>query len=76
MITPSPRNDQYGLLWWLRGGADASFPSATADSVFARGAGVSLLWIVPSLDLVTVIRWIDGSQIDGFIGKVLASLRR
>jgi len=75
MTAPSPCNAQYGLLWWLRGGADASFPSATADSVFARGAGVSLLWIVPSLDLVTVIRWIDGSQIDGFIGKVLASVR-
>ncbi|MEJ1979002.1 MAG: serine hydrolase [Acetobacteraceae bacterium] len=72
MFAPSPRNDQYGLLWWLA----PSFPSATPDSVFARGAGVSLLWIVPSLDLVTVIRWIDGKQVDGFLGKVLASLRR
>jgi CubicO group peptidase (beta-lactamase class C family) len=75
MLAPSPCNSQYGLLWWLRGGADAAFPSATPDSVFARGAGVSLLWIVPSLDLVAVIRWIDGAQVDGFIGKVLASLR-
>ncbi len=74
MLAPSPRNDQYGFLWWLRG-AQPAFPAATADSVFARGAGVSILWIAPSLDLVAVFRWIDGGQVNGFIGKVLASLR-
>jgi CubicO group peptidase (beta-lactamase class C family) len=74
MLTPSPRNDQYGLMWWLNGGAHRRYPSATADSVFALGAGVNLVWIAPALDLVVVARWIDRPHMDAFIGKVREAL--
>ncbi len=70
MLEPSPRNDQYGLLWWLNSGAQPLFPSAPRDSVFALGAGRSLIWIAPSLDLVAVLRWIDRDHTDGLLGAL------
>lgn len=74
MLTPSPRNPQYGLMWWLNQGPERRYPSAPADSVFAFGAGVNLVWIAPGLDLVVVARWIDRAHADGFFGKVQAAL--
>ncbi len=75
MTTPSPLNPQYGLFWWLNAGAAPRFPSAPADSAFALGAGTSLIWVAPSLDLVAVLRWIDGAEVDAMLGKVVAALR-
>ncbi|HEV2675946.1 MAG TPA: serine hydrolase [Aliidongia sp.] len=70
MLTPSPHNDQYGLMWWLNGGPDVRYPSATADSVFALGAGANVVWVSRELDLVLVARWIDRAGMDGLFGKV------
>ncbi len=75
MTAPSPLNPHYGLLWWLNGGPTRRFPGAPADSVFALGAGSNLIWIVPSLDLVAVLRWIDGAQVDGLLGRITAAVR-
>ncbi len=74
MLAPSPCNDQYGLLWWRNGGAKPAFPSAPRDSVFALGAGRSLIWIAPGLEVVTVLRWIDRDSADGMLGAILAAL--
>ena len=74
MLTPSPRNNQYGLMWWLNAGPEVRCPRATAESVFALGAGVNVVWIAPELDLVTVARWIDRAQMDAFFGKVRQAL--
>ena len=74
MLAPSPCNDQYGLLWWLNSGAVPLFPSAPKDSVFALGAGRSLVWIASSLELVMVVRWIDRDGADGLFGAVMAAL--
>ena len=74
MLTPSPRNNQYGLMWWLNAGPNVRCPSATAESVFALGAGVNVVWIAPELDLVVVARWIDRTRMDAFFGKVRAAL--
>lgn len=76
MATPSPRNPQYGLLWWLNGGATPRFPGAPADSVVAFGAGTSLIWIAPSLDLVAVLRWIDAAHVASLLEKITAAARR
>ena len=74
MMEPSRCNDQYGLLWWLNSGAQPLFPSAPRDSVFALGAGRSLVWIVPGLDLVAVLRWIDRDSTDGMFGAIMQAL--
>lgn len=76
LLAPSPRNDQYGMLWWLNGGKQPLFPSAPADSVFALGAGRSLIWIAPAQDMVVVLRWIDRDATDGMLGAILAAMAR
>lgn len=72
MLTPSPTNEGYGYLWWLNRGA-ARYPSASASSVFALGAGTNMIWIDPEHDLVTALRWIDKAKIDGFFARLLAA---
>lgn len=73
MHTPIDIYPAYGFLWWLNTDR-AHYPSATETSFFALGAGSSLVWIDPAHDLVSVIRWIDQAQIDGFLGRVTAAL--
>ena len=55
----------YGTLIWLNR-LRGVFPGASANSFFCIGAGASLVWIDPDRDMVAVLRWIDGAQIDGF----------
>lgn len=72
ILTPSPTNEGYGYLWWLNRGA-SRYPSASASSVFALGAGTNMIWIDPEHDLVTVLRWIDKTRIDGFFSRLMAA---
>jgi CubicO group peptidase (beta-lactamase class C family) len=73
MLSPSPNNESYGYLWWLNRGA-ARHPSAPASSVFALGAGSNIIWIDPEHDLVSVLRWIDKTAVDGFLRRLLAAV--
>jgi CubicO group peptidase (beta-lactamase class C family) len=74
MTAPSACNPQYGLLWWLNANGAMRYPSATASSFFAMGAGVNLIWIGPELDMVVVARWIERDQADRFMGLVRDAL--
>jgi len=42
--------------------------------VFALGAGSNIIWIDPEHDLVTVLRWINKTAVDGFLGRLLAAV--
>jgi CubicO group peptidase (beta-lactamase class C family) len=72
MLSPSPTNEAYGLLWWLNRGA-MRYKSASTSSVFALGAGTNLIWIDPDHDLVIVLRWIDKAAVSGFIDRLMAA---
>lgn len=72
-LTPCPINEGYGCLWWLNRGA-ARYPSAPSSSYFALGWGSNVVWVDPDHDIVAVVRWIDGTAVDGFIARVLAAL--
>ena len=74
LLEPSACNDQYGMLWWLNSGTKPLFASAPADSVFALGAGRSLIWIAPSLGIVAVLRWIERDATDGLLGAIAAAI--
>jgi len=70
---PCPLQPIYGLLWWLNTD-HAYFPSASANSHFAIGAGSHVVWIEPDLDLVMVARWVDRERMDAVIAAVMAAL--
>jgi len=72
--TPCPVKSTYGCMWWLNTEC-ALFPSAPASSFFALGARDNVVWIDPDHDLVAVVRWIDPSATDGFIARVVSSIR-
>ena len=71
--TPSPVFANYGFLWWLNTDGK-QYANAPHGSYFALGAGYSVIWLDPELDLVAVTRWIDQPRINDWIGKVMAAL--
>lgn len=73
--TPTRIKPTYGYMWWLNTDR-ALYPSAPESSFFARGAGANIIWVDPEHDLVAVVRWIDPDAVDGFIERVLASIRK
>jgi CubicO group peptidase (beta-lactamase class C family) len=73
MQTPCAIAPWYGTLVWLNR-LRGVFPSASASSYFCIGAGASVVWIDPDRDLVAVVRWIEGSQIDGFCKRVTEAI--
>lgn len=71
-LVPCALNPNYGLLWWLNTGR-TRYPSATAESFFASGAGGNITWVDPVNDLVAVMRWMDPASVDGFIRIVMGA---
>jgi CubicO group peptidase (beta-lactamase class C family) len=69
MQTPCAIAPWYGTLVWLNG-IRSVFPSASAESYFCIGAGATVVWVDPTKQLVAVVRWISGDQIDGFCQRV------
>ena len=69
MQTPCAIAPWYGMLIWLNR-AGTVFASASKESYFCIGAGASVVWVDPTRDMVAVVRWIDGSKIDGFCAAV------
>lgn len=78
LTTPCPKNENYGLLWWLNTN-HALWPSAPAASFAAVGHGKNYAWIDPEHDLVAVVRWLRRSPddteempvLDGFLARLL-----
>ena len=75
MLEPCPLHPQYGYLWWLNTGRGL-YPSASAGSYFARGAGGNLTWIDPESGIVAVLRWTDPAAMDGFMKRVMSARER
>jgi CubicO group peptidase (beta-lactamase class C family) len=63
---PCPLNPAYGLLWWLDAGCRGAYA--------ARGAGSNIIWIVPDLDVVAVVRWIHKPHVEGVLARLLDAI--
>ena len=63
----------YGYLIWLNQDGQL-FKDAPRTSWFAIGAGSSVTWVDPALELVCVMRWIDAPKTNDCIAKVMQSL--
>jgi len=64
----------YGYLIWLNNDG-ALFKNAPRSSWFAIGAGSSITWVDPKLELVCVMRWIDAAKTNDCIAHVMQSLK-
>lgn len=70
--TPGPANKGYGYMNYFLVGGDR-YPSTPAAAWAHLGAGTNLVYCDPDNDLVIVARWIQGSAIDEFLRRVIAS---
>jgi CubicO group peptidase (beta-lactamase class C family) len=73
MLTPSPTNDGYGMLWWLNRGA-TRHQSASERCFYAVGAGGNTIWIDPDHDLVAVMRWMNAPALGPYLGKLILAV--
>jgi CubicO group peptidase (beta-lactamase class C family) len=73
MLTPSPLNPTYGLLWWLNTDRRL-YAHAPATSVFALGGGSNIIWIDKPRELVVVIRWLDKPCTDELLGRFIDAM--
>jgi hypothetical protein len=51
------------------------FKDAPRTSWFAIGAGSSITWVDPVLELVCIMRWIDAAKTNDCIAQVMQSLK-
>jgi CubicO group peptidase (beta-lactamase class C family) len=71
MRTPCTLAPFYGYLVWLN--HDQSiFKSLSASAYFGMGAGGHFSLIDPESGLVVIVRWLEPSQAEGFLHRVIA----
>jgi CubicO group peptidase (beta-lactamase class C family) len=73
--TPCDINRSYGYFWWLNTDR-GRYRNASPESFFASGAGGNSTWIDPATGIVAVMRWMDPTAMDAFIGHVMAALTK
>lgn len=72
--TPTGLGSDFGFMNWTLN-TNRVVPSAPANSFFHSGAGTNRIYGDPENELVVVSRWLSGDHYDGFISRVLASVR-
>ena len=74
--SPGPANAGYGYMnWFLNSAPKREFSSAPPTAVTFQGNGSNIIYIDWQNDLVVVVRWIQQSAFNQFIGQVLRALR-
>jgi CubicO group peptidase (beta-lactamase class C family) len=74
--SPGPANSGYGYMnWFLNSAPKPAFPNAPPTAVTFQGNGSNIIYIDWQNDLVVVVRWIQQSAFNQFIGGVLSALR-
>jgi CubicO group peptidase (beta-lactamase class C family) len=67
-------NRTYGYMNWFLNTERKPFPNAPASAVTFQGNGSNIIYVDWENDLVVVVRWIQQSAFNEFIGQVLGSL--
>jgi len=73
--TPTSVKPDYGFMNYFLNLDRKMVPSAPAEAFMHRGAGQNVIYVEPQNDLVIVLRWIEGSAIDGVVARVLAAIK-
>ena len=75
-LTPTVPQPTYGYMNWFLNTDRKWMPSAPASAFGHMGNGTNLMFVAPEQDLVIVVRWIENSTVDEFLGKVLGAIAR
>jgi CubicO group peptidase (beta-lactamase class C family) len=74
--TPTAAQPTYGFMNWFLNTDKKYYPSAPASAFVHVGNGTNIIYVDPENDIVAVVRWIENSKVDEFIGKLTASVRK
>ena len=70
-LTPTGSNQSYGTMNWFLNGDGKQLPSAPRTAFVHLGNGTNAIYVDPEHDLVAVVRWIENSQLDGFVKRLI-----
>lgn len=70
---PGELQPTYGYLWWVNAGREL-WPALPESAYAARGGGGHVLLVVPTHELVVVVRWLDGDAEAEFFARILEAL--
>jgi CubicO group peptidase (beta-lactamase class C family) len=73
--TPTSAQPTYGFMNYFLNTGRRPMPSAAETVYWHLGNGTNAIICDPENDIVAVVRWIEGNALDGFMQRVLASLR-
>ena len=71
--TPTPVQPTYGYMNWYLNTDHKLLPSAPAGAFMHVGNGTNAVYVDRDNDLVAVVRWIEGSAMDGFVKRLIAA---
>jgi CubicO group peptidase (beta-lactamase class C family) len=74
--TPTGPEPTYGFMNWFLNTDRKLYPNAPASAFAHMGNGTNLIYVDPDRDLVVVLRWIENSKLDEFIGKLNTSFEQ
>ena len=72
--TPGAVNDSYGFMNYYLNTDRSRYPNAPEDTWTHSGAGSNLVYVDSANDLVIVTRWIQGNQMNDFLGMVFEAM--
>ena len=66
--SPTIPQPTYGFMNWFLNTERKLYPSAPSAAFAHIGNGTNLIYVDPESDVVAVVRWIENSKIDEFLG--------
>jgi CubicO group peptidase (beta-lactamase class C family) len=61
-------------MWWLNQPGDRHWEGVPESVYYAAGFGGNFIVVAPEQELVMVLRWLEPSEIGGFVKQVFKAL--
>ena len=74
--TPTDVEPGYGFMNYFLNDDRKMYPAAPATAYVHRGAGSNIIYVDEENDIVAVVRWVQGSAMNGVIENLLGAVRK
>ena len=74
--TPTSANTGYGFMNYFLNTDKKLLPSASEDVFVHIGNGTNMIYVDRKNELVAVVRWIENNAMDGFVSRMLGSIKK